>query len=352
MRRSLLATASDERGAVIVIVAIVAVVLFGFVALAVDAARIYAERSELQRTADAAALSGAQAAWQGPDPSAVARRFIEENPTPYHRSPTGADVVSCSATGCSVEIGVERFELLFAGVLGVEDTSLSASATAELKAGTPGGDKLIPWGIIDCLSPEGIAASCASLSGGQEIALSFGTAEQRGNLVGVGLNSEGSCPQPSGAFSGAGYEEFLSGRALACEIGKGATLETLAEPQDVLRARTAGALSSRMARCSSFDQTVSIDASGFAHVRDLDDPCLVAVPLVADPGPAEPGIAQQVTVSRLALLYLTGMQRGTGENPAAVYEGVLLQGLLSAKAGLGDAPCASGDGVCVVKLTQ
>ena len=351
MRR--LTAASDERGAVVVIVAIVAVVLFGFVALAVDAARIYAERSELQRTADAAALSGAQAAWQGPDASAVARRFIEENPTPYHHSSNGADVVSCSEAGCSVEIGVERFELLFAGVLGFEDTSLSASATAELRAGTPGGDKLIPWGIIDCLSPEGGPASCASLSGGQEIALSFGTAEQRGNLVGVGLLAEGSCPEPSGAFSGTGYEEFLSGRGLACEIGKGASLTTLAEPAEVLQARTAGALSSRLAGCSSFDQTVSIDASGFAHVRDLDDPCLVAVPIVADPGAAEPGVAQQVTVTRLALLYVTGTQSaGTVDGPAAVYEGVLLQGLFSARAGMDEAPCASGDGVCVVKLTE
>ena len=351
MRR--LTAASDERGAVVVIVAIVAVVLFGFVALAVDAARIYAERSELQRTADAAALSGAQAAWQGPDPSAVARRFIEENPTPYHHSSNGADVVSCSEAGCSVEIGVERFELLFAGVLGFEDTSLSASATAELRAGTPGGDKLIPWGIIDCLSPEGGPASCAALSGGQEIALSFGTAEQRGNLVGVGLLAEGSCPEPSGAFSGTGYEEFLSGRGLACEIGKGASLTTLAEPAEVLQARTAGALSSRLAGCSSFDQTVSIDASGFAHVRDLDDPCLVAVPIVADPGAAEPGVAQQVTVTRLALLYVTGTQSaGTVDGPAAVYEGVLLQGLFSARAGMDEAPCASGDGVCVVKLTE
>jgi len=348
-----LTAASDERGAVVVIVAIVAVVLFGFVALAVDAARIYAERSELQRTADAAALSGAQAAWQGPDPSAVARRFIEENPTPYHHSPTGADVVSCSGAGCSVEIGVERFELLFAGVLGFGDTSLSASATAELKAGTPGGDKLIPWGIIDCLSPEGGPASCASLSGGQEIALSFGTAEQRGNLVGVGLHAEGSCPEPSGAFSGTGYEEFLSGSGLACEIGKGASLTTLTEPAEVLQARTAGALGSRLAGCSGFDQAVSIDASGFAHVRDLDDPCLVAVPIVADPGAAEPGVAQQVTVSRLALLYLTGTQpAGTVFGPAAVYEGVLLQGLFSAKAGMDEAPCESGDGVCVVKLTE
>lgn len=351
MRR--LRVASDERGAVVVIVAILAVVLFGFVALAVDAARIYAERSELQRTADAAALSGAQAAWQGPDPSAVARRFIEENPTPYHHSPTGADVVSCSGAGCSVEIGVERFELLFAGVLGFGDTSLSAMATAELKAGTPGGDKLIPWGIIDCLSPEGGPASCASLSGGQEIALSFGTDEQRGNLVGVGLPAEGSCPEPSGPFSGAGYEEFLSGRGLACEIGKGATLTTLAEPPEVLQTRTAGALSSRLAGCSGFDQTVSIDASGFAHVKDLDDPCLVAVPLVADPGAAEPGVAQQVTVTRLALLYLTGTQpAGAVDGPAVVYEGVLLQGLFSAKAGMDEASCEGGDGVCVVKLTE
>ncbi|HEU4487746.1 MAG TPA: pilus assembly protein TadG-related protein [Actinomycetota bacterium] len=338
---------TDDRGAVAVIVALVAVVLFGFMALAVDAARLYAERSELQRTADAAALSGAQAVWQGPDPSAVAHHYIEANPTAAHNS-SAADTVSCTGAGCSVEVSVDRFEFLFAGVLGLQNTSVSAAATAELKAGTPGGDKLLPWGIIDCLSTQGEPAPCVSLSGGQEIQLSFGTDASRGNLVAAGLPAEGSCPDPSGSFSGSVYEDFVAGRGRACEIGKGATLTTLADPVEDVAARTTAALSSRLSRCSGFEQTVSIDSSGFAHVHDLEDPCLVAVPVVSDPGAAEPGVPQQVTVTRLALAYLTGTVTG----PVPVYQGILLQGLFSGRAGMDDAPCASGDGVCVVKLTE
>jgi hypothetical protein len=277
----------------------------------------------------------------------VAHHFIEANPTSSHQS-SAADTVSCTGVGCSVEVSVDRFELLFAAVLGLESTSVSASATAELKAGTPGGDKLLPWGIIDCLSAQGAPAPCASLSGGQEVQLSFGTPEARGNLVAAGLPAEGSCPDPSGAFSGSSYEDLLAGQGRACEIGKGATLTTLADPIEELEVRTLAALSRRLTRCSGFDQTVSIDSSGFAHVRDLEDPCLVAVPIVSDPGTVEPGISQQVTVTRLALLYLTGTEPG----PAPVYEGVLLQGLLSGRAGMDDAACAEGDGVCVVKLTE
>ena len=51
----------QPRGAVIVMVAVLLVVLLGCVALAVDIGYLYVARAELQRTADAAALAGVQA---------------------------------------------------------------------------------------------------------------------------------------------------------------------------------------------------------------------------------------------------------------------------------------------------
>ncbi len=52
---------TEPKGAVIVMVAVLLVVLLGCVALAVDIGYLYVARAELQRTADAAALAGAQA---------------------------------------------------------------------------------------------------------------------------------------------------------------------------------------------------------------------------------------------------------------------------------------------------
>ena len=50
----------DERGAVLVFVAVGLVMLLGFTAFTVDFGRIYSERRELQNGADAAALAVAQ----------------------------------------------------------------------------------------------------------------------------------------------------------------------------------------------------------------------------------------------------------------------------------------------------
>lgn len=57
----------QRKGAIIVMVAILMVVLLGCAALAVDMGHLYVARAELQRTADAAALAGAQSLGRGSD---------------------------------------------------------------------------------------------------------------------------------------------------------------------------------------------------------------------------------------------------------------------------------------------
>ena len=49
----------DERGVSAIVVAVVLVMLIGFLALAIDIGYLYATKNELQNTADAAALAGA-----------------------------------------------------------------------------------------------------------------------------------------------------------------------------------------------------------------------------------------------------------------------------------------------------
>ena len=51
----------DERGSILVLGALAATVLIGFVGLATDVAMLYAQRQALQNAADAAALGAAAA---------------------------------------------------------------------------------------------------------------------------------------------------------------------------------------------------------------------------------------------------------------------------------------------------
>ena len=50
----------ERRGAVVVLLAVASTVIFGFAALTIDIGSMYIVRTELQRTADAAALAAAR----------------------------------------------------------------------------------------------------------------------------------------------------------------------------------------------------------------------------------------------------------------------------------------------------
>ncbi|MCK4851247.1 MAG: hypothetical protein KAT11_07845, partial [Phycisphaerae bacterium] len=159
-----------RKGAVIVMVAVMLVVLLGCVALAVDIGYLYVARTELQRTADAAAMAGAQALARSPDnpfglhsPSAetvyaqvglyaslnsVLRKAITIDyntditigylPNPHDLTTTlqivsldQCNAVQVIARRSSANINGE-IGLLFGPLLGVESASVGASATAVL----------------------------------------------------------------------------------------------------------------------------------------------------------------------------------------------------------------------------
>lgn len=72
----------DRRGSIVVLVAVLMVVLLGFGAFAVDVSQMQAYKSELRRTADAAALAAAKELL-APNPSnalAMASTFVTANP--------------------------------------------------------------------------------------------------------------------------------------------------------------------------------------------------------------------------------------------------------------------------------
>lgn len=118
----------NKNGQVIVIVALLLVVLFGIVAFVVDVGLLYQTRRELQTTADAAALAGAQDLTDAVSAKSTAIYYAELHgvqpsdttpTTPYDGDPLKIEVV------CK---GIATFT--FARVLGFTESEVSARAVA------------------------------------------------------------------------------------------------------------------------------------------------------------------------------------------------------------------------------
>lgn len=194
MRDLLFNPASDQQGIVTVFVTVIITVLFGFAALAVDVARLYEERRQLQTTADVATISGSTLLWRGdskpcPPPiqtvnepgvscaASLAKHYVTMNPTTHHPGPyseIAGDLVSdkylgdgegcvASATQTIIPSGTydclttkvvaPSFEYSFGKVLGFDDRALSATATAYIGNGAPSGPTIFPWVLRDCPNP-------------------------------------------------------------------------------------------------------------------------------------------------------------------------------------------------------
>jgi hypothetical protein len=369
---------SPEGGAVAVIVAILVIVLFGFTALAVDVARMYGERRELQRTADASALAGARELVFSPG-SAMTKgeEYIDKNPTIYHPSTpegpgfspsTGDSVIvgTCEVPGLGVSlpcvtsrvVAPKRgeavpeasygFNFLFAGVLGVDDRAISATSTAVVGRGAPGGDQLVPWLAMDCPHPkwdgtangdsetvEQIAARLKdpSVPGGplnpnctfngydygyvegwdltSAVSL-FLAGGNTGNFQAADYpNTDGTCPLPNGYWNVTGsgkngYFDILSKEKTACNIDQGARVWT--EPGgpwkptgDSLDDRAGGTLDCM--NQPAFEATIDdpVPGDGFVSIKPggLDNPCLVALALVVHPQEDAPGLKSPPTVGNI-----------------------------------------------------
>jgi hypothetical protein len=421
-----------ERGATVVIVAILVVVMFGFTALAVDVARLYAERRELQRTADVSALSAAQALIQsGSAAVARGRQYIELNPTTHHRKLAAGDRVSplFGSSGCDPEGSVaydcvrvslrtpaknedpEGFEYVFAPVLGIDpNRSVSAEATAVLGAAVPGGEKLVPWAVLDCPDPatypdEGgevpvlaatVNPSCqggdypvSESYSGARISLFLDNDEATGgNFGAIGLAGEPGCPHPEGLFPHGGgasdYSAFLAGEGssvVPCPLDIGARV--FPKPGQMSGPTTQG-LASRgvgSSNCTSqsrfnADVDPGIAGDGFVSIRRVN-PCMMILAMVVHANPqgsggSAPGgccISQwqhpdpldiekgrfsrpQNGASRPMIVRDVGLFYLVSPPGSSTYQGIFLRALDSGESDLGPRSCERDTSICVVKLVD
>lgn len=149
----------DERGQVVVLVAILIVVLLGFAALAVDVGYMYTTRHELQRSADSGALAGASSfvtgTWSSDDTDPVmiesrdrARDLASRDPVVTSRLDASGeiDVSFPSQDRCRVDTH-RNVPLFFARIFGRTDTTIRAYAVAEAAVADLRVKCLKPWAI-------------------------------------------------------------------------------------------------------------------------------------------------------------------------------------------------------------
>ncbi len=150
----------DESGAVMIIVAVTLVVMIGFVGLVIDLGRIYEERRELSRAADAAVLAIAADCGTHAQPCTeevglvTAQTYADAN---SDDGASGIDDLTISLDDRTVwtrtqtldsDTGTSQLPLLFLGVFGHESTTVEAEATAIW--GFPAGAGTLPLIVSDC----------------------------------------------------------------------------------------------------------------------------------------------------------------------------------------------------------
>ncbi len=121
-----------ERGAILVQVALMMVVLLLFVGLAIDVGAIFGERRNMQNAADAGALAGAHAICFGGDPVVLATEYA------VTRNEAETAVVEI-LDGFKVHVTASRpMQTRFALLIGLNTVNVSAEATAACGVATSG----------------------------------------------------------------------------------------------------------------------------------------------------------------------------------------------------------------------
>lgn len=142
---------TGQRGQVIVQLALLMVVLLGFVALAVDFGHIYAERRKMQNAADAGALAGARELCFG-DPGLAEARAREYAITQNGAQDAGVSIVDYVVTVTATE----TTDTYLAGIVGLRTVYVPAVAAAACGKATsscglwPIAFKYGDWVLADC----------------------------------------------------------------------------------------------------------------------------------------------------------------------------------------------------------
>lgn len=306
----LLRNMGDERGQSLALFALATVVFVALVGIAVDVGAALYTRTDLQKTADAAALAAAQ---DLPDRSAAAQTAAE-----YVRANTASDGLTTEATfdsatePTSVRVRVSRtVPTVFTRIIGFDAWQVSASATAS-KLHYQGGSGLVPWGLVASTNKDFLGNSCFAgwqspgvprFKTGQTCTIKYGAGENSGGDFGaLALDGTGASVYRESIARGS-RTVFTVGQTVEVQTGN-------------MQGPTRQGIDDRLAQppppaCNTNvkSQIISIDpATGEASIRAGCEthPRIIIIPVVdkiANPEPAR--------IIGFAFMYLVG-QAGSG----------------------------------------
>jgi hypothetical protein len=149
LQRFIVGKAREERGQGLVLAAFAMVVIFGFAAMAIDVGLFLQERRDLQKSADAAALAGAQELPASPgDAQQKAEEWAEKNGIDVGEL-EAIEITSTYVADDTITVEVKRdVPFVFARVLGFTSDTMSAEGSA--RVGSPaamGG--LAPFAVLE-----------------------------------------------------------------------------------------------------------------------------------------------------------------------------------------------------------
>ena len=139
----------EESGQGLVVATLVMVMILGFAAMAVDVGLLLHERRDLQKSADAAALAGAQELPHSPaDAEQKAAEWAEKNGIDDDEL-EAIEITSTYADNDTITVEVKRdVPFIFARVLGLSSDTMRADASA--RVGSPAQMAgLVPFGVLD-----------------------------------------------------------------------------------------------------------------------------------------------------------------------------------------------------------
>ncbi|UCH86622.1 MAG: hypothetical protein JSU97_08925 [Dehalococcoidia bacterium] len=139
----------EERGQGLVVAALAMVVIMAFAAIAIDVGVFLHERRELQKSADAAALAGAQELPESPtDAVQKAEEWAANNGIDAGELES-IEISTTYIADDTITVEVSRdVPFMFARVLGFSSDTMSADATA--RVGSPAGmGGLVPFGVLE-----------------------------------------------------------------------------------------------------------------------------------------------------------------------------------------------------------
>lgn len=119
---------TDQKGNVIAVAALSMVAMLAMSGLVVDGGSLYIARAQMQKAANAAALSGAQELTVSEASAEEVARHVLHS----HREEEGVDLLDIRMKD-QITVGLTReVPLSFAGIFGIDSAPVSVSATAEL----------------------------------------------------------------------------------------------------------------------------------------------------------------------------------------------------------------------------